>query len=135
VAEFGEMVDGPVHGVVGNIVGGGLGAKQEMVPNIQFDEPVAVVATDDGIAQFKILDHSLQLTLIVFGDLAAENRGDLAGLADGTVGIQKFLVQLIECGPPVKNQVVTILYLGEKEPVLAAASFAFAFFKEWSQTG
>jgi hypothetical protein len=49
VAEFGEMVDGPVHGVVGNIVGGGLGAKQEMVPNIQFEEPVAVVATDDGI--------------------------------------------------------------------------------------
>jgi hypothetical protein len=49
VAEFWELVNGLVHGVVGNIVGGGLGAQQEMIPNILFDEPVAVVAADDRI--------------------------------------------------------------------------------------
>jgi hypothetical protein len=35
----------------------------------------------------------------------------------------------------MKNQVVTILHLGEKEPVLTARFFALAFFEEGSQTG
>jgi hypothetical protein len=35
----------------------------------------------------------------------------------------------------VKDQVVTILHLGEKEPVLTATSFAFAFFEERGQAG
>ena len=33
----------------------------------------------------------------------------------------------------MKDQVVTIFYLGEEEPVLTARFFALAFFKEWSQ--
>jgi hypothetical protein len=33
------------------------------------------------------------------------------------------------------HQVVTILDLGEKEPVLTAATFAFTFFEEGSQAG
>jgi hypothetical protein len=33
----------------------------------------------------------------------------------------------------VKDQVVAIFHLGEEEPVLAAATFAFAFFEKWSQ--
>src|SRR5215813_5702973 len=71
----------------------------------------------------------------VRGDLTTEDAGDLAGPADGAVGIQQSVVQAIECGAPVKDQVVAILHLGEKEPVLTAASFAFAVFKERSQTG
>jgi hypothetical protein len=42
---------------------------------------------------------------------------------------------LIQRGPAVKNEVVAILHLGEEEPVLAAATFAFALFEEPSQTG
>ena len=53
----------------------------------------------------------------------------------GAVGIQESLVQLIQCGAAVKDEVVAILHLGEKEPVLTTASFAFAVFKERSQTG
>jgi hypothetical protein len=33
------MVDGLVHGVVGNIVGCGLSTKQEMIPNICLMNP------------------------------------------------------------------------------------------------
>ena len=39
------------------------------------------------------------------------------------------------CSAPVKDQVVAILHLGEKEPVLTAGSFAFAVFEEGRQTG
>jgi hypothetical protein len=42
---------------------------------------------------------------------------------------------LIQRGAPVKDQVVAILHLGEKKPVLTAASFAFAFFEERGQAG
>jgi hypothetical protein len=40
------------------------------------------------------------------GDLAAEDRGNLFGLPDRSVGIQQSLAELIQCGPPVKDQVV-----------------------------
>jgi hypothetical protein len=42
---------------------------------------------------------------------------------------------VIQCGAPMKDQVVAILNLGEKEPVLTAATFAFAVFEERSQRG
>ena len=53
------MIDGLVHRVIGHIVGGGLGAQQEMIPNILFDEPMAIVTADNGIGQMPILDHRL----------------------------------------------------------------------------
>ena len=96
---------------------------------------MCVVSTNDGIGQIEVFNDGLKLYLVVLCDLAAENGGDLAGLADGAVGIQQSLVEAIECGAPMKDQVVTIFDLGEKEPVLTAASFAFAFFEERSQAG
>src|SRR6202007_3108176 len=77
----------------------------------------------------------LKLSLVLLSDLATEDYGDLVGLADRTVSIQQSLAELIQCGSPVKDQVVTIFYLGEEEPMLTAATVAFAFFEEWSQTG
>ena len=42
-----------------------------------------------------ILDDRLKLSLVLLGDLTAEEYGDLLGLADGTIGIQQSLAQLI----------------------------------------
>jgi len=64
-----------------------------------------------------------------------EDGGNLVGLTDHPVGIQQSVAQLVQCGAPVKDQVVTIFDWGEKEPMLTAATFAFAFFEEGSQTG
>jgi hypothetical protein len=86
-------------------------------------------------ASVEIFDDGLKLSLVELGNLTAEDGGDLAGLADGAVGIQESLAQMIQCGASVKDEVVAILHLGEKEPVLTAASFAFAFFEERSQAG
>ena len=57
--------------------------------DVLFDEPVAVVAPDDGIGEIEILDHGLELTAVAFGDLAAEDHRELGGPADRAVGIQQ----------------------------------------------
>ena len=44
-----------------------------------------------GCRKIDIFDDGLKLSLVVLGDLAAEDGGDLAGLADGAVGIQESL--------------------------------------------
>ena len=106
-----------------------------MIADVLFEGAVSVVSTNDRVGQIEVFDDGLKLSLVELGDLAAEDGGDLAGLADGAVGIQESLVQLIQCGAPVKDQVVAILHLGEKEPVLTAASFTFAFFEKRSQAG
>jgi len=43
------MVDGFVDGVIVNVVGGGLGTKQEMIADVLFDEAMAIVSAFDGI--------------------------------------------------------------------------------------
>ena len=105
------------------------------IADVLFERAVCVVSTNHGVRQIEVFDDGLKLSLVILGDLAPEDRGDLAGLADGAIGIQESLVQLIQRGAPVKDEVVAILHLGEKEPVLTTASFAFAVFKEGSQTG
>jgi hypothetical protein len=92
------------------------------------------VRTNHGVGQIEVFDDRLKLSLVELSDLTTEDGGDLVGLADGAIGIQESLVQLTQCGAPVKDQVVAILHLGEKEPVLTTASFAFAVFEEGSQT-
>ena len=93
------------------------------------------MTTNHRVRKIQILDDGLKLSLVVLRDHATEDRGDLVGLADRAVGIQQSLPELIQCGPAVKNEVVTILDLGEEEPVLAAATFAFTFFEERGQRG
>src|SRR5262249_39950000 len=90
------------------------------IPDVLFDEPVAVVAPDDGVGEIEILDDGLQLAAVAFGDLAAEDHRELAGLADRAVGIQQALAQGVERRPPMEDQVVAILNLG-KEQAMAAA--------------
>jgi hypothetical protein len=43
---------------------------------------------------------------MVFGELATKDNRDLVGLADGAVGVEQTLAQLVEGGPPTKDQIV-----------------------------
>ena len=106
-----------------------------MIADILFEKSLSIMATDHWVRKIKIFNHGLQLSFVVFSDLATEDHGDFFRLADGAVGIQQSLAELIQCRPPVKDQVVAIFDLGEKEPVLTARFLTFAFFEEWSQTG
>src|ERR1700757_509223 len=135
VTELGEVFDGLFDPIGGHVISSRLGAQAEVIADVLFKGAVCVVSANDGVGQIEVFDDGLKLSLVVLGDLAAEDGGDLAGLADGAVGIQESLVELIQCGAPVKDEVVVILHLGEKEPVLTTASFTFAVFEEGSQTG
>ncbi len=84
------------------------------------------MASNHRVRKLQILDDGLQLSLVLLGDLAPEDHGDLVRLADCTISVEQSLAQLIQCGSPVKDQVVTISYLGEEEPVLTTATFALA---------
>ena len=106
-----------------------------MIADILLEKALFIVTTDHWVWKLQILDDSLKLSFVLLGDLATEDHGDLLGLADGPIGIQQSLAELIQCGSPMKDQVVTIFNLGEEEPVLTARLFALALFKEWSQTG
>jgi len=132
---LGEVFDGLFDPIGDHVIGSRFGAQAQMIADVLFEGAVCVVSANDRIGKIQILDDSLKLSLVVFGDPAPEDGGDLAGLADGAVGIQESLVQVIQCGAPMKDQVVAILNLGEKEPVLTAATFAFAVFEERSQRG
>ena len=66
-----------------------------MITHVLFEGAVCVVSTNDGVGQIEVFNDGLQLSLVVLGDLAAEDGGDLAGLADDAVGIQESLVKLI----------------------------------------
>ena len=87
-AQHREMLDGLVDAVVGDVVGGGLGAQEEMVADVLLDEAVAVMAPDDGIRQVQVFNLGLQFPAVAFGDLTAEDRRDLGGLADRAIGIE-----------------------------------------------
>ena len=80
-----------------------------------------------------ILDLGLQLAAIVAGDLPAEDDGDLVGPADGAVGIEQAFAERVQRGPPVKDQIVAILDLGEEQPVPAAGVFALPRGEEGSE--
>jgi hypothetical protein len=88
------------------------------------------MTTDYWVWELQILDDGLKLSLVLLGDLATEDDGDLLGLADGPIGIQQSLaelIQLIQCSSPVKDQVVTTFNFREEEPALTTGFFALAF--------
>ena len=86
---------------------------------------MAIVTADDGIGKIEIFDYGLKLALVLLGDFAAEDHGDLLGLSDGAIHVQQSFGELVDCGTAVEDQVVAILDLGEEEPVLAAGLSSF----------
>jgi hypothetical protein len=88
------------------------------------------MAADYGIGQIEILDHCLEFAAITPGDLATEDGRDLVRPANGAIGVEKPLSQCIQRGASLKDQIVTIFHLGEKQPVLAAGLLALLFGEE-----
>ncbi len=90
-----------------------------MIADVLLDEAVAIVAADDRVGQLDVFDDGLQPAPILLGHLASEDGRDLVGLADGAVGIQETLAELVQSGAPMEDQVVAVLHLSEKQAVLA----------------
>ena len=91
-----------------------------MVADVLLDEAVAVMTADNRVGQVHVFDLGLQLAAGLLGDLTTEDDGDLVRLADGAVGVEQTLAQLVERSPPMKDQVVAEFDLREEQPVLTA---------------
>ena len=53
-------------------------------------------------------------------DAATEDEGKFVGLTDGAVGVEEPLLEGIDGGATTEDQIVAVLYLGKKQPVLNA---------------
>ena len=129
------MLDSFVDPVVGDVVGGRLGPQDEVIAHVLLDEAVAVMAADDRVGQVHVFDFGLQLAAVLLGDLAAEDDGDLVRLADGSVGVEQPLAQLVERGAAMKDQVVAEFDLREEQPMLAAGLLALCCGEERGEAG
>ena len=121
--------------VVGDVVGRRLGAQDQVVTDILLDEAVTAMAADDRVGQVHVFDLGLQLAAALLADLATEDDRDLVRLADGAVGVEQALAELVESGSPLKDQVVAEFDLREEQPVLTAALPALSVAEERREAG
>jgi len=56
-------------------------------------------------------------------------------LADGAVGVEQPFAQLVECRPPIKDQVVAEFDLREEQSVLTTRLLALCFTEERREAG
>ena len=133
LTELRQVLDVLVDAVVSDVIGSRLGSQQPAVTDVLLGETMAVMAANHRIGKIEIFDDGLQPALVLLGHLAAEDRGDLLRLADGTVHVQQALSELVHGGAPEKDQVVSVFGLGEEEPVLAAGVTSFGGGEEGSE--
>ena len=96
-----------------------------MVAHVLLDRAVAVVGPDHRIGQVEIFDARFELAAVPPGDLAAEDGGEFRGLPDGPVRIEEALAQCIQGGATLKDQVVAVFDLREKQPMLTGGFAPF----------
>jgi len=72
----------------------------------------------------------LEFASISLGDFATKDGRDLVGLANSAIGVEKTLSQCIQRGATLKDQIVALFHLGEKQPMLAAGLLAFPLSEE-----
>lgn len=70
---------------------------------------------------------------MVTGDLPAEDDGDLVGSADGAAGVEQAFTEGVQRSPPLKDQIVTVLNLSEKQPMPAGRIFMLPCGEEGSK--
>ena len=106
-----------------------------MIADVLLEKAVSVVAPDDGIRQIHVFDNGLEFPAVLLGDLAAEDDGNLVRLANGSIGIQQPLSHLVQGSAAGEDEVIAVLDLGEKEPVLTADLFPLPLGEKGSDGG
>ena len=130
LAQLREILDGFFAPIVVYIVGRRFGSQQYVIADILLDEAVTVVTADNGVGQVHVLNDGLELSAVLFGDSPTEDHGDLVGLADAPIGIQKPFAHPIQCCTSAEDEIVTLLHLSKKQSMLTACVLAFPFGEE-----
>src|SRR5437016_8461174 len=68
-------------------------------------------------------------------DAAAEDQGEFVGLTDGGIGVAGQLVEVIDGGTTTKYQIVAVLPLRKKQPVLNAGVLSLLGSEKGSEAG
>jgi hypothetical protein len=121
----GQMLDGLREAVVADVIGRGFGAEQEMIAHVLRDRALTVVTANDGIRHVQIGNDGFELAAMACGDLPANDDGERGGLADGAVRVEEPLAERVQRGPTTEDQVVAVLDLGQKQPMLTRSVCAF----------
>src|SRR5215469_5751165 len=82
------------------------------------------MAADHRVRKIQIFDYRLELAAVTAGDAAAEDQREFVGLSDGAIGIEEPLLEGIDGGTTTEDQIVAVLYLRKKQPVLNAGVFS-----------
>src|SRR5437660_11876999 len=68
-------------------------------------------------------------------DAAAEDQGEFVGLTDGAIGVKEPLLEGIDGGTTTKDQIVAVLHLRKKQPVLNAGVLSLLGSEKGSEAG
>ena len=68
----GQILHCFLNAVIIDIVGCRLGPQQQVITDVLFDKTMAIVAANDRIGQFDVLDDGLQFAFVLLGDFAAK---------------------------------------------------------------
>src|SRR5437588_7970464 len=68
-------------------------------------------------------------------DAAAEDQGEFVGLTDGAIGVEEPLLEGIDGGTTTKDQIVAVLHLRKKQPVLNAGVLSLLGSEKGSEAG
>jgi len=87
VSELWEVFDGLFDPIVGHVIGRQFGAQAQMIADILLKETVSIVSANHRVRKIQILDDRLKFSLVVLGDLATEDRGNLVGFRSNSKNI------------------------------------------------
>ena len=99
--QLGKIFDGLLHPIIVDVVGGRLGAQDEVVANVLLDEAVGVMAADDRVGQVHIFDFGLQFSAMAAGNLAAKE------LVGKRLAWHMFVASSLCCSPQCFNDHLT----------------------------
>jgi hypothetical protein len=123
------------NAVIGiDIVGCRLGAEQETIADILFEEAFTVMAADHRVGEVQILDHGLELASMTTGDAATEDYREFVGLTDAAIGVKEPLLEGIDGRATTEDEVVAV-HLGKKQPVLDASLLSLLGSEKESEVG
>lgn len=95
------------------------------IADILLEEALAVVAADHRVRQIQILHDGLELAAMKPRDAATEDEGKFVGLTNGAVGVQESLLEGIDGSATMEDEIVAVLYLRKKQPVLNTGVLSF----------
>ena len=87
ISQLWEVFHGLFNPIVGHVIGSWFGAQAQVIADILLEEAVSIMTANHRVRKIQILDDRLKFSLVVLGDLATEDRGNLVGFRSNSKNI------------------------------------------------